>query len=197
MGKITTGFSMSLDGFVAGPQDNEDLLFKWMTSGDTEVTLSMGDRKLELKVPEKSVDIFEGAQTMMGALVAGRRLFEMTGGWGGRHPIGVPVVVVTHREPPEWVKADWPVTFVTDGLESALEQAKAIAGDKSVAVASTTLVQQCLKAGWLDEIHIDLVPVLLGAGVRLFDQLDAPIELESTEVIVSTGVTHLTFRVLK
>ncbi|HEX7736085.1 MAG TPA: dihydrofolate reductase family protein [Ktedonobacteraceae bacterium] len=197
MGKITTGFSMSLDGYVAGPQENFDLLFKWMNSGDTELKVPMGHGELELKVPEKSVHIFTEPQTKVGALVAGRRLYELTGGWGGRHPVDAPVVVVTHREPPEWVKADWPVTFVTDGLASALEQAKAIAGDKSVAVASTTLVQQCLKASLLDEIHIDLVPVLLGAGVRLFNQLDAPIELASTEVIESTGVTHLTFRVLK
>jgi dihydrofolate reductase len=104
---------------------------------------------------------------------------------------------VTHRAPPEWVKEGWPFTFVTDGVESAIEQAKAIAGDKSVAVASTTIVQQCLKAGLLEEIHIDLVPVLLGAGIRLFDHLDSPIELESTEVTESTGVTHLTFCVVK
>jgi dihydrofolate reductase len=104
---------------------------------------------------------------------------------------------VTHRAPPEWVKEGWPFTFVTDGVESAIEQAKAIAGDKSVVVASTTIVQQCLRARLLDEIHIDLVPFLLGAGIRLFDHLDSPIELESTEVTESTGVTHLTFRVAK
>jgi len=141
--------------------------------------------------------MLQGANKQLGALVAGRRLFELTGGWGGRHPLDVPVVVVTHRAPPEWVKEGWPVTFVTDGVESAIEQAKAIAGDKDVVVASTTIVQQCLQAGLLDEIHIDLVPFLLGQGVRLFDHLDAPIELESTEVIESTGVTHLTFRVVK
>ncbi|MBO0779635.1 MAG: dihydrofolate reductase family protein, partial [Ktedonobacteraceae bacterium] len=108
-----------------------------------------------------------------------------------------PIVVVTHRPPPEWVKQEWPITFVHDGVESAITQARAIAGEKTVAVASTTIVQQCLKTGLLDEIHIDLVPFLLGSGIRLFDHLDAPIELESTSVIASTGVTHLTFRVLK
>lgn len=190
---------MSLDGYVSGPQENAEesvaLLFKWMTSGGTDITLSKGDGDIELQVPEKSKHVFEDAQTGIGALVSGRRLFEMTHGWGGRHPIGAPIVVVSHREPPEWAK-EWPNIF-TNNLGTALEKAREIAGHKNVAVASTTLVQQCLKAGWLDEIHVDLVPVLLGAGVRLFDQLDAPIELESTEVIASTGVTHLTFRVLK
>ena len=87
--------------------------------------------------------------------------------------------------------------FVTEGVERAIEQAKAIAGNKQVAVASTTIVQQCLKAGLLEEIHIDLVPILLDAGIRLFDPLDSPFELTSTSVIESTGVTHLTFRVVK
>lgn len=106
------------------------------------------------------------------------------------------MVVVTHRAAPEWVKQDWPVTFV-DNLEDALEKARALAGDKNVVVASTTLVQQCLRAGLLDEIHIDLTPFLLGAGVKLFGTLDAPIELEHREVINSTGVIHLTYRVMK
>jgi dihydrofolate reductase len=187
MGKVSTGFSMSLDGFIAGPQDDVGRLFQWMTSGDIDITVSTGDRDIELKVPSKSADMFQGANQQIGALVDG----------GGKHPLDIPIVVVTHRAPPEWVKEGWPFTFVTDGVESAIEQAKAIAGDKSVAVASTTIVQQCLKAGLLEEIHIDLVPVLLGAGIRLFDHLDSPIELESTEVTESTGVTHLTFCVVK
>jgi dihydrofolate reductase len=197
MGKVSTGFSMSLDGFVAGPQDDVSRLFQWMTGGNVDITVPKGEESIELKVPSKSAEMLEGAQHQMGALVAGRRLFELTGGWGGRHPLDVPIVVVTHRAPPEWVKEEWPITFVTDGVESAIKQAKALAGEKSVAVASTTIVQQCLKAGLLEEIHIDLVPVLLGAGIRLFDPLDSSIELESTEVIESTGVIHLTFRVVK
>ena len=91
-----------------------------------------------------------------------------------------------------------PFRFVTEGLESALEQAKAIASDKGVGVVGASLVQQCIRAGLLDEIHVDVVPVLLGGGVRLFDHLGTePIELESTRVIEGAGVTHLTFRVVK
>ena len=91
-----------------------------------------------------------------------------------------------------------PFTFVTDGVESAVEQARAVAGEKNVAVGAASIAQQCIRAGLLDEIHIDLVPVLLGGGVRLFEHLgNKPIELESPRVIEAPGVTHLTFRVLK
>ena len=113
--------------------------------------------------------------------------------------MGVPVFVLTHTVPQEdWVYEGSPFTFVTDGLESALEQAKAMAGDKDVGVVGASLVQQCIRAGLLDEIHVDLVPVLLGDGVRLFDHLGTePIELESTRMLEGAGVTHLTFRVVK
>ena len=110
----------------------------------------------------------------------------------------VPVFVLTHNAPPEWVDEGSPFTFVSDGMESAVEQARAVAGDKDVGVIGANLVQQCLRAGLLDEIHLDVVPVLLGGGVGLFDPLGtAPIDLERTRVIEGAGVTHLTFRVLK
>jgi dihydrofolate reductase len=131
-------------------------------------------------------------------LVTGRRTFDIANGWGGRHPVNVPVFVVTHSVPQEWVYEGSPFTFVTDGVQSAIEQAKAVAGDNDVAVGAASIVQQCIKAGMLDEIHIDLVPVLLGNGVRLFDHLSTElIELEITQVIEGAGVTHLTFRVVK
>ncbi len=197
MGRVVTGFSMSLDGFVAGPEDDVSRVFKWMSSGDTSLTTPMGEQEMELKVSEKSARIFQEASEQAGALLAGRRLFEITHGWGGRHPLDVPIVVLSHRPAPEWIKKEWPVTFVSDGIEGAIARAKAIAGEKTVTVASPTLVQQCLKAGLLDEIHIDLAPYLLGQGVRLFERLDAPMELECTRVVEATGVTHLTFRVVK
>ena len=110
----------------------------------------------------------------------------------------VPVFVVSSSVPQAWVYEGSPFRFVTDGLESALEQAKAVAGDKDVGVGAASIVQQCIRAGLLDEIHLDLVPVLLGGGVSLFDHLGTgPIDLERTRVIEGAGVTHLTFRVLK
>jgi len=108
-GKVTTGFSMSLDGFVAGPNEDFQQLFAWMTSGDTDYTLTIGNREQKLKIAEESVERLDDAINTTGALVAGRRLYELTNGWGGHHPVGAPVVVVTHRPPPEWVKEEWPV----------------------------------------------------------------------------------------
>jgi len=107
----------------------------------------------------------------------------------------VPVFVVTHEEPADWPHPDAPFTFVTDGIESAVAQAKAAAGDKIVAVASPTIAQQCLNAGLLDGIQVDLVPVLLGSGIRFFDNLDATIELTGPGVVEGDGVTHLSYRV--
>lgn len=200
MGKVGTGFSMSLDGFVAGPGDNVDRIFKWYFTGDTSNEVASGDTTFN--VSSEGADNIQQAGNMSGAVVAGRRLFDITNGWGGKHPMDVPVFVVTHTVPQEWiekyVKEGAPFTFVTDGFESAIEQAKAIAGDKMVAIASPSIVQQCLNAGLLDEITIDLIPVLLGDGIRLFDHLNTGlIELESTSVSEGSGVTHLNFRVLK
>lgn len=195
-GKVTTGFSMSLDGFIAGPNEDFQHLFAWMSSGDTAYTITIGEDEQKLKIAAESARRLDDAINTTGALVAGRRLYELTHGWGGHHPIGAPVVVVTHRPPPEWVEEAWPVTFVTGGLESALEQAQAIAGGKNVVIASATIVQQCLNAGLLDEIHIDLVPFLLGDGIRLFEHLKlAPVELEDPQVSIGTGVIHLTYRI--
>ena len=118
--------------------------------------------------------------------------------WGGQDPYGVPSFIVSHTVPAEWSGPDSPFTFVTDGVASAIAEAKAAAGERDVAVAAANIAQQCLKLGLLDEIQIHLVPVLLGEGVRLFDDLGAaPIALERTRVIAAPGVTHLYFRVIK
>ena len=194
---------MSLDGFIAGPNDSPerplgdggDRLFKWYSSGDTEFKVPSDDR--EFKLSSDSAERLQDASRTVGALVYGRRTFDIAGAWGGKHPMDVSMVIVTHRVPQEWVKEGSPFTFVTDGVENAIEQAMKIAGDKMVAVGSASILQQCIKLGLLDEIHIDLIPVLLGDGVRLFDHLDKPIELESTSVIDAPGVTHLDFRVIK
>jgi dihydrofolate reductase len=198
MSKVTTGFSMSLDGFIAGPDDDIQRLFAWMFIGSKDVELSGGDANFSLKVSPQTAEMLEGTQQTSGALVAGRRLFEVAGAWGGKHPMDVPVIVVTHHPAQEWMKEGSPFTFITDGIESAIDTAREIAGDKNVIVASASIVQQCLNLGLLDEIHVDVVPVLLGEGIRLFDHLEtAPIELERTRVIEAPGVTHMTYRVIK
>ncbi len=204
MGKVSTGLTMSLDGFIAGPNDGPERplgeggerLFEWYSSGDTEYRLP--GTNMVFKVSPQSAQLLREAHIRIGAFVTGRRTFEITNGWGGNPPLGVPTFVVSHTVPQEWVYEGSPFTFVTDGVESAVEQAKEVAGEKDVAVGAASIVQQCIRAGLLDEIHIDLVPILLGAGIRLFEHLGStPIELESTEVMEGDGVTHLTYRVLK
>jgi dihydrofolate reductase len=205
MGKVAMGLTMSLDGFVAGPNDGPEhplgeggmRLFDWFSAGDTDYELP--GTEMVFRVSSQSAEVLREAHSKMGAFVTGRRTFDITNGWGGDPPLGVPTFVVTHREiPQEWVYEGSPFTFVTDGVGSAVDKAREVAADKYVAVGAASIVQQCIRAGLLDEIHVDLVPVLLGDGVRLFEHLGAgPIELERTQVVEGTGVTHLTFRVVK
>ena len=204
MGKVAMGLSMSLDGFIAGPNDGPqsplgeggERLFAWFSGGETEYRLP--GTEMVFNVSPQSAELLGEAHSKMGAFVTGRRTFDIANGWGGNPPLGVPTFVVSHTVPQEWVYEGSPFTFVTDGVESAVEQARAVAGDKDVAVGAASIVQQCIRAGLLDEIHVDLVPVLLGDGVRLFDDLGTgPIDLQSTQVVEGTGVTHLTFRVVK
>jgi dihydrofolate reductase len=204
MGKVSTGLSISLDGFIAGANDGPERplgeggerLFAWYSSGETEYRLP--GTEMVFRVSPQSAELLWEAHSKIGAFVTGRRTFDITNGWGGRPPLGVPTFVVTHTVPQEWVYEGSPFTFVADGVESAVEQARAVAGDKDVAVGAASIVQQCIRAGILDEIHVDLVPVLLGGGVRLFEHLGAtPIELERTRVVEAPEVTHLTFRVVK
>ncbi|HMB91115.1 MAG TPA: dihydrofolate reductase family protein [Rhodothermales bacterium] len=170
MGKLTFNMSMSLDGFVAGPNDEVDWLFRWYQSGDTEVPFSVaGPSPKVFKVSQASAELFQDSWPRIEAIVTGRRNFDLARAWGGHPPLGVPHFVVTHHPPQEWTKEGSPFTFVTDGVESAVEQAKQAAGEQNVAVSSANVMQQCLKAGLLDEITIDLVPVLLGRGIRLFE----------------------------
>lgn len=195
MGKVITGISMSLDGFIAGPNDDVQQLFKWYFSGDVEIPVQNG--RLSLKVSQTSAKLLQETFENTGAMIAGRRMFDLAGAWGGNPPFA-PCFIMTHHPPQEWVKEGSPFTFVTDGIESAVRQAQEAAGDKRVAVATPTTMQQCLKAGLLDEIHIDLVPVLLGQGVRLFDPVGIePVELEQIAALQEAGVTHLRFRVIK
>jgi dihydrofolate reductase len=204
MGNVSTGLSMSLDGFIAGPNEGPERplgeggerLFAWYSGGDTEYRLPGTD--MVFRVSPQSADLLRESHGKMGAFVTGRRTFDIANGWVGRPPLGVPTFVVTHTVSQEWVYEGSPFTFVTDGVERAVEQAKAAAGGKDVAVGAASIVQQCIRTGLLDEIHVDLAPVLLGGGVRLFEHLGAgPIELECTEVVEGAGVTHLTFRVVK
>jgi dihydrofolate reductase len=188
MGKIILSISVSLDGFVAGPSDRPDqplgeggdVLHEWITSTDP------ADR-----------EILDGmAET--GALLVGRRMFDLSAAWNGDPPGGLPCFVLTHRPPDEWTRPGSPFTFVTDGIESAVEQARRAAGDRNVGIGGgADTSQQALRAGLVEEIQLQLVPVLLGGGVRLFERMDtAPVRLERIGVTTSPYATHLRLRVI-
>lgn len=195
MSKVIAGFSMSLDGFVAGPGDRVDEVFKWYSVGDASVTVSSGDQEFTMS-REGAEHVEKGAQGA-GVLVTARRTFDLAHAWGGKHPMNVPVVVVTHEVPSEWAsKKDTPFTFVTEGMEVAIRKAREIAGQKAVVVGAPSVLQQCIQLGLLDEISIDLAPVVLGGGVRLFDQIGTePLELEIASVSGTRAVTHITYRI--
>jgi dihydrofolate reductase len=202
MGKVTSGLTMSLDGFIAGPEhplgEGGMRLFDWYSSGDTDYVVPSGE--MTFKVSSQAAEMLHAAFSSIGAIVTGRRTFDITNGWGGTHPIGedIPIFVLTHSVPEGWSYEGSPFTFVTEGVKSAVEQARAAASEKDVAVGAASIVQQCLRARLLDEVHVDLVPVLLGDGVRLFDHLGTEhIELERTRVIEDPDVTHITFRVVR
>ena len=196
MGKVVAEMSMSLDGFIADESDGVEELFGWYGNGDVEVPTAVP--QFTFKVSPASAEhlrpAFSGA---VGALICGRRIFDQTQGWGGHHPIGVPVFCVSHSVPQGWPREDSPTTFHRDAVE-ALTAAQAAAGDRIVAVATPTLTQQYLNAGLLDEIVVSQVPVLLGAGILFFAHLTkAPIHLGDPTVVQGTGVTHLSYPVLK
>jgi dihydrofolate reductase len=192
MAKVVADMSMSLDGFVAGPDDEVDEVFSWMADGD--VTVETDNPDLGYQVDAASAEELEGANVK--ALVIGRRTFDLARGWGGRHPVGVPVWIPTHDPPDGW--DDAPFTFVTAGVEAAVEQASAHAGDGIVGVAGAGTAQQCLNAGLLDAIRVSLVPYLLGEGTPYFANLQrAPVKLGQPKVVQGRGVTHLYYDVAR
>jgi len=184
MGKAYLELSMSLDGFITGPNDTHE-----------QPLGERGDRPHEWIWRDSSTIQAKAAAT--GAIIAGRRTYDLVDGWGGSHPFhGVPLFVLTHRVPASVPQGATPFTFVTDGIESALRQARAAAGDKNIYVlGGAAVAQQYVKARLLDEIQLHVVPVLLGGGVRLFDNLGAGlIEFEPAEVAEALGVVHLRLR---
>ena len=192
--KVIALMSMSLDGFVADPDDNPSAVFDWyFNSGEVAVPVGGAD-PMTFHVSEPSARHLHELTSGLGAMLTGRRTFEVADGWGGTHAWG-PAFVVTHEVPAGWPRPGSTVHFVTDGIESAVRQAKAAAGGRNVAVHGADTIQQCLNAGLLDELQVDVAAVLLGSGIRLFDHLSAPVVLGSPTVVAGTGVTHLNYPV--
>ena len=203
MSKVTADITMSLDGFITGPGDRPgrglgergECLHNWVMGGPWHYD----DEGRRFAPGEVDRGVLSQAMASIGAGIIGRRMFDVTGGWGGNPPGGPDAryFVLTHSVPPDWAGRESPFTFVTDGIGSALSQARAVAGDKDVGIGGgANVIQQYLAAGLVDELRLHVAPVLLGTGKRLFDHLgDETIELERTAVIESPYATHLYFTV--
>ena len=196
MTKIISGASMSIDGYIAGPEESGfDRLFQWYENGEIEIETRMAD--LSFRLTPASAEYWRELIATTGAIVCGRHLFDVTSGWSGRHPMDVPVVVLTHSVPDGWERENDSFAFVTEGgIEAAVAKARELAGDKDVVVNGGQMAKQAIQAGLLEEIGVDLVPVLLGGGTPFFDRLGGPVDLEGPiSVIEGKAVTHLRYRV--
>ena len=189
MAIVVVDLSMSLDGFIAGPNDHAERplgerggerIFAWYQSGDAAIG---GDPRFRPQGVDRKV-VEEMFQTA-GAIVTGRRTYDIAGGWDGTFPIkALAIFVVTHDVPRKVPVGESTITFVTEGVESAVAQAKAVAGDGVVGLSGASIAQQAIMAGLVDELRLHVAPLLLGAGVRLFEQLgDEAIELEAIDAV--------------
>lgn len=192
MGKVCTHMTMSLDGFIADPDDQPGELFDWYEAGD--VSVESHNENVTFDVDEASA---EALQELAGAgvIVSGRRLFDIADGWNDSHPAGSRIVVVTH-EPPADAAERWPKTTFVDGVEAAIAKAREIAGDKNVTIASANITQQALELGLVDEVCVSLVPVLFGEGIPYFAKLDrGHVMLEDPVVVQGHRALHLRYPV--
>jgi dihydrofolate reductase len=187
MAKVVLFMTMSLDGFIAGPDDTV-----------SEPAGRGGERLFAWSDEELASKAVHAEYNATGAVLAGRRTYDVVNGWGGDHHDGVPMFILTHQPPREVPEGAGTYTFVTDGVESAVTQARAAAGDKDVLLHGADITQQCLRAGLLDEMVIHLMPVLLGEGRRLFDHLGSEhVELDLVELREAPHATHLRYRVVQ
>jgi dihydrofolate reductase len=211
MGSVTCHISISLDGFVAGPNQSVEnpigeggmRLHEWVFPTDSwrkQQGLGGGDRSADAEVVDEVVQD-------IGAYIMGRKMFgggqgawdeTWMGWWGDNPPYHAPVFVLTHHaRTPLSMQGGTTFTFVTDGIESALEQARTAAGDKDVAIAGgASAVRQYLAAGRLDELYLHMIPIILGAGERLLEHVGDP-TLEPVKVVASPTVTHIKYRVIR
>src|SRR5688572_32966175 len=185
--------SVSVDGFIADENDQPGPLFDWLSSGDVAL-----DESGVLKVSQTTYDYTRSYWDQIGVTIAGRHVFDMTDGWDGKPPSGIDhVVVVTHRPAPEGWDPEAPFHFV-HAIEAAVTKAKELAGDRTVEVAAGDVGGQMLAAGLVDEVRMDVAPVVLGSGKRYFGSVDSQHLLDDPDVVIQGNrVLHLRYRVLR
>jgi len=200
MATVITHAVTSVDGFIARPDDSVGPLFDWYENGDTE--LVGGGGRWTFHVSRASAEYCQPWWSSCGAVVMGRHLFDMTNGWNGVPSVGERVFVVTHEVPTDWVPSeslaaeDAPFTFVTSGVADAIAQARELAGDRGVAVCAGDVGGQAVAAGLVDEVAMDIAPVLLGTGKRYFGDAVVPEGLlDDPTVVQGDRVLHLRYRV--
>ncbi|BEL03971.1 dihydrofolate reductase family protein [Actinoplanes sichuanensis] len=191
MGKVVMYASVSVDGFVADENDQPGPLFDWLTGGDVPL-----DDSGVVKVSQTSYDYIRPYWDRIGVTICGRHVFDLTDGWDGTPPSGVAhVVVVTHRPAPEDWNPQAPFHFV-DGVKAAVDKARELAGDRLVEVAAGDVGGQVLAAGLVDEVRMDVVPVVFGSGKRFFGSVDAQHLLADPDVVIpGDRVLHLRYPV--
>ena len=191
MGKVVMYSSVSVDGFIADDDDQPGPLFEWLSSGDVPL-----DDSGAVKVSQPSYELTRAYWDQIGVTIVGRHVFDMVDGWGGTPPGGIDnVVVVSHRPEPEGWHPEAPFHFV-DGIEAAMSKAQELAGDRVVEVAAGDVGGQMLAAGLVDEVAMDVAPVVLGSGKRYFGSVDAQHLLEDPDVVVQGDrVLHVRYRV--
>jgi dihydrofolate reductase len=193
VGSVIITAAVSLDGFIAQESDDPGPVFDWYENGD--VAFNGGDPERVFHVTPATADYLSRTWSTVGVAIIGRHLFDITNGWNGRPAASDAVFVMTHEPPDDWPFPDAPFAFITEGIESAVERARIFSGDRDVSITAGNLAGQALRAGLVDELRIDLTPVVLGRGVRYFGDYDGDIQLfGNPEVVQGDRVTHLRYR---
>ena len=193
MGKVLSHMTMSLDGYIAQPDDDPAELFDWYGAGN--VSVPSANDTVQFNVDGASAELLRDLTEGCGAIVSGRHLFDITDGWGDAHPAGAPVVVVSHSVPADAAER-WPRTTFVEGVEAAIVRAREIARNKDVTIASANVIQQALDLGLVDEVWISLAPVLLGEGKSYFAKLErGHLLLDDPDVVQGNRAVHLRYLV--
>lgn len=194
MGSVLVGATVSVDGYIAGPDESGfEELFQWYVAG--QESIPSANPHVNYRPGEPSKAYLRNLLDSVGSLVVGRRLFDAMDGWQGNHPMGAPLVVMSSRPPDLAVPGAAEATFISDGVEAAIAAARVLANGKDVAVNGGCVGTQALRAGLVDELIVDVAPVILGSGRPLFDSFDtAPMLLGDPEVVAGVRVTHMRYR---